>query len=295
MPASFHRLWNICDKSFDIERSSHYELSILLSQDGVCFSVAEPQKGKVIAFESASFFSAEGKTFLGWNQVMELLAAERAEIKWLDYKYIRRRVFVETRKSTLVPLMLSQEGTHRDILGFNHPLEEAETVMADAVTAGELIHLFALPDATLKAIGDWAGGASIHCASSALLELLIGQFKNLKLDDKIFVHVRPRWFEVVYLREKKLRFFNSFEYKTREDFAYYLLFVMEQLGLNPETTETVLLGEIEQESSVHQIVLRYVRNVGFARRLTALSFPYGFDELPRHSYFTILNTSLCEL
>lgn len=295
MPASFHRLWNICDKSFDTERSSNYELSILLSQDGVSFSVAEPHKGRVVAFESASFFSTEGNKVLGWNQVMELLAAERSGLKLLDHQYIRRRIFVETRKSTLVPLLLAQESAYRDILGFNHPLEEQEVVVADSVAAGELVHLFALPDVTMKAIGAWAGSDSLHCASSVLLELLIGQFKNLKLDDKIFVHVRPGWFELVYLREKKLRFFNTFEYKTREDFAYYLLFVMEQLGLNPETTETVLLGEIEKESSVYQVVHRYVRNVGFARRLTALTFPYGFDELPRHSYFTILNTSLCEL
>ncbi|OFY10681.1 MAG: hypothetical protein A2X11_13740 [Bacteroidetes bacterium GWE2_42_24] len=273
----------------------NYELSILLAQDGVSFSLAEPQKGKVLALEAMSFFNSGEVGVPDWDQVTEILPAARKMSQWAINTFPRTRIFVETRKSTLIPQSLASVETNRDILAFNHPLADDEVVLADNVSSGEMTHLFAISGKLLSVLTQIQGVSGVHCASSVLLELLVGQFRNLILDDKLFVHVRPRWFEVVYLRDKKLRFFNSFEYRNREDFIYFLLFVMDQLGLNPETSEVVLLGEVEKESAIYDIIYRYVRNVGFARRLSALNFPYVFDSLPRHSYFTILNTSLCEL
>lgn len=296
MPLSYHRQWNICDKSFEVADPNELELSILLSQDGVSFSVANASAGKVLALETGSFFKSGTQNNLpSWLQICDFLAASQDEFRWLNLPLGAKRLYIETRKSTLVPQSLAGAGSDREVLGFNHPLSDDEEVLSDTVASAGIVNLFALPGEAVGKLSRITGCKTIHCGSSVLLELLLGQFKNLKLDDKLFVHVRPRWFELVYLRDKKLRFFNSFEYQTREDFAYFLLFVMDQLGLSPETTEVVLLGEIEKESEIFRIVYRYVRNVGFARRLTALEFPFVFDELPRHGYFTILNTSLCAL
>lgn len=295
MSLSFHSLWSICDKSFDEDQILNYELSILLAQDGVSFSLAEPQKGKVLAFEAISFFNPDGSGDIPWDQLADILSSARKKSQWAFLEFPQIRLFVETRKSTLIPKSFASSGTNREVLAFNHPLTEEEVVLEDNIPAGEMTHLFAFSGKALSSLTEIPGISKIHCASSVLLELLVGQFRNLKLDDKLFLHVRPRWFEVVCLRDKKLRFYNSFEYRTREDFIYFLLFVMDQLGLNPETSEVVLLGEIEKESAIYQIIYKYVRNVGFVRRLSALEFPYVFDQLPGHSYFTILNTSLCEL
>lgn len=295
MSLSFHPLWSICDKSFDESQILNYELSILLAQDGVSFSLAEPQKGKVLAFDAIAFFNPEVGDEIFRNQIADILSSARKKSQWAFHEFPKIRLFLETRKSTLIPRSVSSVETNREILAFNHPLTEEEVVLADNISAGEMIHLFAISGKVFSSLSEIPGISRIHCASSALLELLIGQFRNLKLDDKLFIHVRSRWFEAVCLGDKKLRFYNSFEYHTRADFIYFLLFVMDQLGLNPETSEVVLLGEIEKESEIYQIIYKYVRNVGFVRRLSALEFPYVFDQLPRHSYFTILNTSLCEL
>lgn len=78
---------------------------------------------------------------------------------------------------------------------------------------------------------------------------------------KFFVHIADNHFEIVIVETKKLLFFNSYEYQTKEDFIYYILFVMEQLQLNPQEQLVKLTGKIDPEDELYQIVYQYVRNV----------------------------------
>ena len=61
---------------------------------------------------------------------------------------------------------------------------------------------------------------------------------------KMFVHVSDSHFEIIILQNQKLQLFNTFDYKTPEDFIYYILFTAEQLHLNPEHFKLELLGKI---------------------------------------------------
>jgi Protein of unknown function (DUF3822) len=63
------------------------------------------------------------------------------------------------------------------------------------------------------------------------------------------------------VENQKLLLFNSFDYQTKEDFIYYILFTAEQLQLNPETFKLQLLGEISEESDLFKIAFKYIRNV----------------------------------
>jgi hypothetical protein len=47
----------------------------------------------------------------------------------------------------------------------------------------------------------------------------------------------------------------------KEDLIYYILFITEQLNLNPETFKLILLGTIHKNDEYHNIVYKYVRNV----------------------------------
>jgi hypothetical protein len=94
----------------------------------------------------------------------------------------------------------------------------------------------------------------------------------------------------VVLEGKNLLFYNTFNYHSAEDFIYYLLFVCEQLHLNPEKTELQLLGEIEKNSAIHLITQKYVRHVQFGERADQADYSYQLQALPKHSYFTLFNT-----
>ena len=282
------------DKGFDPGQPQRYHVSILLMQDGYSFSIADnAQNGKMVGLEW--YCVQQTGTPIGDEAIRQLIGDSLRKNNFLTGYLHKRTIFIDSRQTTLVPEALMQAGDERMFYGFNHPISNSVVVLSDHISAAGANNLFGIDSQYLKFIDDLFGSSSVHHASSVLLEVLLNQFKNQQLDDKIFVHIRPAWFEVVYIKNKQLQLFNSFEYKSREDLIYYLLFVMDQMGLNPEATEAVLLGEIERESQVFEVLYRYIRHIGFGRRIPSISYSYVFDELPGHQHFTILNSHLCEL
>jgi hypothetical protein len=55
--------------------------------------------------------------------------------------------------------------------------------------------------------------------------------------------------------------FNSFNYTTKEDFIYYLLFTLEQLNLDTETVILKMFGEIEEGDDIYSICYQYVKHI----------------------------------
>ena len=90
-------------------------------------------------------------------------------------------------------------------------------------------------------------------------------------------------------------YYNAFKYKTKEDFIYYLIFVLDQLKLNPEEIELVLSGLIDKNSKLFEMVYKYVRNITFPPLDASYNYSYIFNDIPSHQYSNLLNLFLCEL
>ena len=63
----------------------------------------------------------------------------------------------------------------------------------------------------------------------------------------------------------KLLLTNSYPYQTPEDFVYYLLFVLEQTGLNRLEVPVLLDGFIRSDSPLFNLAYKYIRHVRVAR------------------------------
>lgn len=96
--------------------------------------------------------------------------------------------------------------------------------------------------------------------NTILVNNLLNSSRNIE-DEQVFAYFSKNRFEIIVLRYQKLILFNSFEYSTKEDFIYYLLFTAEQLSMNPENFKLCLLGDISEESDVFKMAYKYVRNV----------------------------------
>jgi hypothetical protein len=67
--------------------------------------------------------------------------------------------------------------------------------------------------------------------------------------------------ELTYFLKNKLMFYNRFDFATKEDVIYYLLFTIDQLKLNPEEIPVVITGNISEDNDNYKIIYKYVRNV----------------------------------
>lgn len=107
---------------------------------------------------------------------------------------------------------------------------------------------------------DLYGSFTYKHASSILVQKVLDWSKNNEAP-QIFVHCQESNFQLIAVKNQKLVLFNTFDYQTKEDFLYYLLFTAEQLHWNPESFVLKLFGKISKESELYQIAYKYVRNV----------------------------------
>ena len=196
---------------------------------------------------------------------------------------------------SLIPKPLFKAGQVSEYLRFNHLLDAGDIVCHDQLPNLDAVNIFAIPAKIRDILNHFFPGVRVNHFSSALIENLLIRNKNYGEGHMIFVNVRKKWLDIIVLDGRKLLLFNSFRYRTKEDFAYFLIYVIEQLGMNPEKVQLILLGEILKISDIYDITIKYVRQVDFIRRSEENSYSYIFDEVPDHFHYNLLNLQRCEL
>lgn len=278
---------SIIDESLTKEKISDYILSIQLGAGKTCFCILDSVRNKYIALQ---VFPQE-KLFN--NQ--ELLNNFREKVKsdeLLSYKnYKNINISIVHSNSTLVPVSLFNKKDSLAYLQFNHTVLADEVIHIDYIKAGNIRNIFAVPSYTLDILNELFPNADLRHYSTILIETLLHRFKNQNY--KLVLHFQETHFEIIYIKEKKLIFYNTFNYQTTEDIIYYLLFVYEQLQLNPENIEVSIIGEVDKNSAVHIMIKKYIRNVKFEDRANDFSYSYGFNDISQHYYFILLNQNLC--
>jgi hypothetical protein len=271
------------DESFDIKRLNDFKLVIVIGSDGMRLTVFDKSSNKYIAFEYYSFQNAFNPAIIS-----DLLEAASKSSKVMSHRYKNVTCLVENNLSTLVPEALFEADRKKTYLKFNTELEGDELIMIDNIASLGAKNIFAVPF-SIKAKADaMFSNVEYHHFSSPLIDGLMIQSKNIA-KKQVFVHVQASHFEVLVIEGKKLLFYNSFNHHSAEDFMYYLLFVCEQLHLNPETQEMILLGEIERNSAIFNLVQKYVRNIKLGSRNENAEMSYQLQTFPRHFYFTLFN------
>ena len=106
-------------------------------------------------------------------------------------------------------------------------------------------------------------------------------------EKKVYVNVSSKSFDVVVIQNKKLQFSNSFEFETKEDFIYYILFTFEQLNLDVEKVKLYFTGDIELESEIYNSTYQYIRNVFFLESNNSI---FNTIRYSKHSNYILLGS-----
>ncbi len=274
------------DEAFEVKRTLDFRLILQIGVDGLLVAVNEGSKNKYIALENYTFQNA-----YNFDVVGELLDEIIKDNQLLKHTYGSVTCLVANNLSTLVPNPLFDEDKKNMYLKFNTSIKGDEVIAVDDLKNLDAKNVFAIPGNLKEKLDKLFANISYHHFSSPLIDGLLSQNKN-KASKKIFVHVQSSHFEVLVMEGKNLLFYNTFNHHSAEDFIYYLLFVCEQLQLNPENIEVSLLGEIEKNSAIYAIAQKYIRNLKFGERADDADYSYQLQTLPKHFYFTLFNNYL---
>ena len=271
------------DKSLESDHFKKLILSIQLKLDGFSFSILNQELNKVVAIVDYKFEDVKHPL-----QLLEKVESIYKENSLLNMKFFQVKVSHVNNVSTLVPVALFDDDNLRSYLEFNHKLLENEYLTYDIINSDEIANVYSPFTVVNDFLFEKYGEFTYKHFSSILIENFIDQ-SNANQELKMFVHVQGSQFEIVVVEKKKLILYNSFQYQTKEDLVYYILFVAEQLRQNPEDFDLELYGEIEPYSEIYALLYKYVRNVFFGKRLEKHLYSHELDGINEHDFFALIN------
>lgn len=260
---------------------TYKKLAIQVSLNGLSFCVFDTLNNKPMVLQNLHF-----DNFQRSAKIEDLFTSVFRENPELNHQYDEIVIIHSNNLSTFVPTALFDEEFLGSYLQYNTKVFETDFFTFDALEKYEMNNVY-IPYVNMNNFFiDQYGSFDYKHANSILVSLLLDISRNNE-DPKMFVHVNESHFEIVIVQNQKLHLHNSFEYKTPEDFIYYLLFTAEQLQLNPENFKLEFLGTIVETDVYYQIAYKYIRNVSL---LDVLNFKNQFSEKENREHFILLHS-----
>jgi len=187
---------------------------------------------------------------------------------------------------SLIPKSLFDENELANYLKFNTKILANDHISYDEVENHDMITVY-VPFVNVNnyLYGLFGEFTYKHSGTVMVESLLTGQ--SIPKEPTCYVHVSDRQMEVTIISQRKLLLYNSFDFVTKEDFIYYLLFTLEQLKLDTETIKLKLFGSIEEGDSIYNICYEYVKNISiFVPSISSYPMDLQKDAID----FTVLKT-----
>ncbi|MDB4290156.1 DUF3822 family protein [Flavobacteriaceae bacterium] len=205
-------------------------------------------------------------------------------LEGLQKQFGKVTVIHDNELATLVPKPLFDETNLVDYLKFNTKILKTDFITYDLLSIADIqvvyVPLVNINNFIFERFGSFEYK---HSATITLNRVLTLEKNSNSL--KMYLNIETSHFEIIVVENNHLKFYNRFEYSTKEDFIYYLLFTAEQLQLNPEEFSAVLMGSVDANDDLYQIAYKYVRHVSLLSKDAML---YSNDASSK--YFTLLNS-----
>lgn len=280
MTASLNPYISQYSEEFDAEKSSQYRLAIQCTLGGLSFALLDTKTENLVGLE---FYQSELLT--DSNDLFRTL--ERAlEAKGLNNKVLQSVIcLIDNRFCTLVPKPLFNEADRAKYLEFSFQLPESYTVVSEPLATAQCHIVFAFQKALQdKILAKWKDAKITHSSS-----VFISSMMKSDLETGVFVQVRNRDFDMLIKKEGKLSFFNNFKFNTKEDFAYFLLFAIEQNSCSGQDTPVCFSGLLRPASDIIDLCGRYIKDIRFVEEPQQVS--KAMEEVP-YQYYYIQNQIL---
>ncbi|MCL5128061.1 MULTISPECIES: DUF3822 family protein [unclassified Algibacter] len=265
-----------------ISKLINIELSIQISLSGLSFCTLNRDNNSISNLKEIKF-----KKQLNPLEVLEKLKHCFDTEAILQNKFEAINIIHDNELSTLVPKSIFNEGAIADYLKFNSKILKSDFITFDTIDSNQSVNVYIPYVNVNNYIYDLFGDFTYKHASTVLIETILESEKESG-NSQFYAHINHNRFEIVITNKGELQFYNSFEYTTKEDFIYYILFTAEQLKLDPETLNLILIGDINKDDALYNIAYKYIRNVSLGNQKNN----YVFNEEPETQYsnFTLINS-----
>ncbi len=229
-------------------------MSIQVSLSGLSVCILNSSSNTISFYKQFKF---EKK--LNPSEVLDKLLHYFNTENTLQKEFKTVNVIHENELSALVPKPLFNEEHMADYLKFNSKILKTDYITYDTILANDSINVYVPYVNINNYIYERFGVFEFKHFSTILIETILALEKHSPFT-KMYTYVCESHFEIIVVENSLLKLYNTFNYSTKEDFIYYILFTAEQLQLNPEEFQLLLIGAINTEDDLYKIAFNYVRN-----------------------------------
>ena len=274
----------IINKSIDFINLNESHLSIQLSLDGFSFCIINKDSNQINTIKYFSFPNNSPTPQEHLKNVEQLFESEEQ----LQKRYHSVNITHVNDLSTLVPKPLFDKKHLNNYIKYSSKTYKNDYIVYDEIDNHDIINVY-IPFVNINNFFlERFGSFEYKHFSTILIKNLLNTYKFSE-HPHMFVNLDNNHFEIVVIANNKLILYNSFNYQTKEDFIYYILFTAEQLELNPEKFELVLLGNISKENEYFKIAYKYIRNISLLENRSKYAFDSDINEVTRRKHFTLIN------
>lgn len=264
-------------------KSEYNKLSIQVSLNGLSFCVLDTLSNTVIASERV-VFKNELTPYAVQKEIKQLFDKNSIQ----QAKFSEVVVIHRNNLFSLVPKALFNKEELANYLKFNAKILANDHLEYDEVNNLDLVNIY-VPFVNINNyIYDLFGSFEFMHHGTVLIQSLINSHGS-NSEPVCYIHIMEGHMDITVIRGKKLVLYNNFSFTAKEDFIYYLLFTMEQLKLDSETTKFKFFGAIEEGDDLYRLAHKYIMDISiFIPAHTTFHHLAEFDN--NTIDFTLLNT-----
>lgn len=259
-------------------------MSIQISLNGLSFCILNRSSNRIEFLQHKSF-NKKANPF----EVLDYLKQALETYPQLKQTFSSVQVIYQNELSNLVPKELFNEDHLADYLKFNSKILKSDYISYDEIAVNKSVNVYVPYMNINNFIFDTFGVFEYKHASTILIDSFL-QKENDSEASAVFMNVNETTFELIAIKNNALLLYNSFEFSTKEDVIYYLLFTMEQLKLSPESVKLKLMGQIVKDDDIYNIIYTYVRHVEFYQPKYSFDFNEHSKPSEQYHHAVILNS-----
>ncbi len=257
------------------------KLSIQVSLNGLSFCVFDTVANTILNSEKV-VFAKELTPYEILKRLKLLFSSHKIE----EEQFSEIVVVHRNNLFSLVPKALFNEDELANYLKFNTKILANDHLAHDELESFDINNVY-VPFVNINNyIYDLFGEFTFKHNGTVMVESLMNNHATTK-EAVCYIHTSQRQMDVTVIASKKLLLFNSFNFVTKEDFLYYLLFTLEQLELNTESVSIKLFGDIEKGDDIYDLCYNYVKDVSIF--YPSFTEHPGIDKPEETIDFTVIN------
>jgi len=263
-------------------------ISIQVSLDGFSFCIYSTEDKNIHAVRHYRFVQAILQEDI-FNITDEILYKD--DLLRLSFKKVR--VIYTGRKSTLVPDEFFKNENLKSILEFNQPIDELDEIYYNTISGCQSKLVFTVPHYFTNIITDKFSNAGFYNQATPLLNYILSDEEKLQ-KDQVIVQLNRDFFDLIIVREGRLKLYNTFLFVNATDLVYFILYVCKQIKIDLKTSPIYILGGLEAHESLMQEITPYLPSMQLFKIPEHFRQGSVLKKIDIDRFFTLLYLSMCE-